>query len=74
MAEPILMTVLYGMLAQVCPRLILPCFSDVLGRATVGRYAGKSAACAELWGLIFLCRVKVHTVKGVSMAKLEGPS
>ena len=34
----------------------------------------KSAACAELWGLIFLCRVKVHTVKGVSMAKLEGPS
>ena len=38
------------------------------------RYAGKSAACAELWGLIFLCRVKVHTVKGVSMAKLEGPS
>ena len=23
----------------------------------------KSAACAELWGLIFLCRVKVHTVR-----------
>ena len=36
------------------------------------RNAGKSAACAELWGLIFLCRVKVHTVKGVSMAKLDG--
>jgi hypothetical protein len=34
----------------------------------------KVAACAELWGLIFWCRVKVHTVKGVSMAKLEGPS
>ena len=23
----------------------------------------KVAACAELWGLIFLCRVKVHTVR-----------
>ena len=57
------MALLHGIHAQVCPRLILPCFSDVLGRATVGRYAGKSAACAELWGLIFLCRVKVHTVR-----------
>ena len=57
------MALLHGLHAQVFPRLNLPCFSDVLGRTTVGRHAGKSAACAELWGLIFLCRVKVHTVR-----------
>ena len=57
------MALLHGLHAQVFPRLNLPCFSDVLWRATVGRCARKSAACAELWGLIFLCRVKVHTVR-----------
>ena len=57
------MALLHGLHAQVIPRLNLPCFSDVLWRATVGRCARKSAACAELWGLIFLCRVKVHTVR-----------
>ena len=73
-AEPFRWLCSTGCMPKVFPRLNLPCFSDVLGRTTVGRYAGKSAACAELWGLIFLCRVKVHTVKGVSMAKLVGPS
>ena len=68
------MALLYGIHAQVCPRLILPCFSDVLGRATVATAQQEKVLRCRALGLIFLCRVKVHTVKGVSMAKLEGPS